>query len=327
MKLGLTNTQYDAIMRIYSARQSDNLREMNARQRNAYAKVPALRELDEEVSDLALASVEHTLSGETEAAKAARGRLRELRDERIRVLYNAGFPEDYLEMQYHCADCQDTGFIDGHKCHCFDALVIDLFYTQSGLKETLKRENFSTFSFSCYDDFPADEATGKSPRQNMHDIVSRCRLFLQQFDESRESLLFYGGTGLGKTFLSNCIARELIESAHSVMYYSAPQLFDLLAKSRFSSEESAEFAEEYVYDCDLLIIDDLGSELVNTFVVTALFRIINERMNRGRHMIISTNMSLGQLSSAYTERSFSRIMEGFTILRFYGRDIRLKAKT
>ena len=324
--MGLTNTQYDAIMRVYSERALDDLRDMHARQKNAYTKVPALKQLDDEVSDLAVQAVELSLDGKNDAAEARRKKISLLRTQRAAILYNAGFPDDYMEMHYVCEDCQDTGFVDGHKCRCFDALVIDLFYTQSGLKETLRKENFSTFSFACYDDFPADETTGKTPRQNMHDIVGKCRAFLQDFDHSRESLLFYGGTGLGKTFLSNCIARELIESSHSVIYYSAPQLFDLLAKSRFSGESAEDFDESYLYDSDLLIIDDLGTEMTNSFVVSAFFRILNERIIRGKHMLISTNMSLGQLSAAYTERSFSRIMENFTILRFYGKDIRVKQK-
>ena len=153
---------------------------------------------------------------------------------RRELLTAAGYPEDYLELSYDCPLCHDTGYIGNEKCTCFKRAVIELLYTQSNLAEILKTENFSHFSFSYYSDQLKNPVTGLTARETAQNAVAAARKFIQTFDTSFSNLFFYGDTGVGKTFLSHCIAKELIDSAHSVIYFSAFDLFDQLAKSAFS---------------------------------------------------------------------------------------------
>ena len=150
--------------------------------------------------------------------------------------------------------------------------------------------------------------------------------FVNSFGESSRNLFLYGDTGVGKTFLSNCIAKELINRSFSVLYLSAFELFDPLAKSKFDKDEDAAEMNEHIFDCDLLIIDDLGTELPNSFTVSQLFLCINERLVRRKSTIISTNLSLESLVETYSERTFSRITSNYTILKLTGDDIRIKKK-
>ena len=237
-------------------------------------------------------------------------------------------PEDYLELSYDCPLCHDTGYIGNEKCTCFKRAVIELLYTQSNLAEILKTENFSHFSFSYYSDQLKNPVTGLTARETAQNAVAAARKFIQTFDTSFSNLFFYGDTGVGKTFLSHCIAKELIDSAHSVIYFSAFDLFDQLAKSAFSrSDQGADpMPEEYLCDCDLLIIDDLGTELTNAFVSSQLFLCINERITRRKSTLISTNLSLEQFSDTYSERVFSRISSSYTMVKLIGNDIRIQKK-
>lgn len=324
--MGLTNSQYDQLMREYSRQQTASQHELAQRRAAIYRKLPELAALEADYASCAVASVEARFSGDEKAAGQLRRNMRQLAARKEALLAEGGYAPSDLEPRYQCADCRDTGYIGREKCHCFRQKAVDLFYTQSGLRSILQRENFSAFSFDYYSDADVDPQTQMTPRQNMHRIVKRCREFLAHFDEGAGNLLFYGGTGLGKTFLSHCIARELIETAHSVIYHSSQELFSALAKETFSRSspgEDASFAE-YLLDCDLLIIDDLGTELTNAFVSSQLFFLLNERIGRGKSMIISSNLSLAGLVETYSERIFSRISSSFALLGFFGDDIRIQ---
>ena len=194
------------------------------------------------------------------------------------------------------------------------------------MREVLKEENFSKFSFQYYSKNIINHATQLSALDTAKKVVAECKEFLLSFDKKHGNLFFYGDTGVGKTFLSHCIAKWLIDRSHSVIYFSAFQLFDLFAQYTFSRAEDAMEFYPYVFDCDLLIIDDLGTELTNTFVSSQLFLCINERLIRKKSTIISTNLPMDRFSDTYSERVFSRITSNYTMCKLIGDDIRIQKK-
>lgn len=204
-------------------------------------------------------------------------------------------------------------------------MEIEILYDQSNIREVLERENFDTLSMAYYDRDHVDEKTGMTVYDYMSRVIRECREYVEKFKNEKGSILFTGNTGCGKTFLSNCIARELIRRYFSVVYLTATDMFDILAGSRFSGgdDDEAKDRASYILACDLLIIDDLGTELINTFTASQMFYCVNERLNRNKGTIISTNLTLGELQDAFTERVTSRIMSRYKIIPLIGDDLRL----
>lgn len=327
--MALKNTQYDEIMREYYRRQIENRHEQEARIRTVYQEIPALSEVDSKIASLSVSKARRLLSGDDNALLHLREDIKALGDERKNLLKTHGYPEDYLEMHYRCPDCQDTGYIGNQKCHCFRQAVIDLLYTQSNMKEILKEENFDTFSYKYYSDTIINPATKLSSLASMKKLTAECQEFIRNFDHDFQNFFFYGDTGVGKTFLTHCIARELIRSSHSVIYFSAFELFDLLGRNTFQrgdAEEEALNMYSYIFDCDLLIIDDLGTELTNSFMASQLFLCINERLQRRKSTLISTNLGLNVFRDTYSERVFSRITSNYKMRKLFGDDIRILKK-
>lgn len=344
--MSLTRSQYDAVMRLYDRRQIEDHRVMEERRRRAYAAIPELASIDAGVADAAvrrlrglfgMAPQETADAGSPIQAGPASSPPAMTPEARKRTLLRThGFPEDYLDPVWQCRDCHDTGFVGQKQCHCFRQAVVNLFYTQSGLADVLQKENFDTFSLDWYPDDLISPAAGMSSRQLMEHVLSVCQDFAMRYDsQQRPYLLLYGESGRGKTFLSHCIARELINSAHSVMYYSAKELFDRLADLRFRSgaadrqgaaESVSSFDPEYLLTSDLLIIDDLGTELPNDFTKSEFFGMLNGRLSAGKGIIISTNLSPQELSDIYSPRIMSRILENFQLLNLFGRDIRIQKR-
>ena len=318
----LTNKQYDAIMREYDRRQYHNYRIQCARKDEIYQKIPRIREIEESISSFSMAQAEKLFlseerdSADPHALESLRRGLAALRREKELLLKQNGYPADYLEMHYTCPACQDTGYVGSRKCDCFRREEIRLLYSSSRLEEALAKENFSTLSFDVYDE---------EQRAAMPAIIDACRLFVQTFDGKFQNLMLYGPVGTGKTFLTNCIAKELLDRSHSVVYFTAFQLFELLSPSH-TEENDLRQRSEAVLDSDLLILDDLGTEMLNTFTVSRLFQVLNERALRRRSTIISTNLSLKDFRDLYSERIFSRITSSYTLLKFTGSDIRIRRK-
>lgn len=324
--MALTNSQYDHFMRMYERRQLDNENRLRGRYDEVYEKIPRLRTLDHSISELSVRQARKLLDGDSAALTALKNDLHLLFEEKRLLLIQAGYPEDYLELHYTCPDCKDTGYIGSHKCHCFKKAIIDFLYTQSNLQEVLEKENFDTLSMEYYSRSHIDSLTGRSSSEAMDTAVRACLEFVKEFPEDSRNLLLYGDTGVGKTFLTHCVAKELLDRTFSVIYFTASQLFDIFARKQFDRDEEAALDYEHIYDCDLLIIDDLGTEFSNGFTTSQLFVCLNERLLRGKSTIISTNLSLDDLNTMYSERVFSRITSAYTVLRMTGDDIRIQKK-
>lgn len=322
--MALQNFQYDTIMREYSRRQADNRRRLEERKKAAYEAMPRLKEIEDEVATLSAQKARGLINRTETGMEDLKAAISLLAMERTALLKSNGYPEDYLELSYSCPYCQDTGYVGSEKCVCFKKAEIELLYTQSNLKEILKKENFDYFSFDFYSDTIKNEATGLSALEMAHRAYNTAKDFVKNFDTRFQNLFLYGNTGVGKTFLSHCIAHDLLESAHCVLYFSAFDLFDMLARSAFSAQKDRSDNEEFIFNCDLLIIDDLGTELTNSFVSSQLFLCVNERIMRRKATIISTNLQLENFSETYSERTFSRIASNYQMVKLIGKDIRIQ---
>ena len=326
--MALSNSQYDAIMRVYNQRQFQDKREQDKRIAEVYEKVPQVEALSDEIAATMAQAARKILAGDRAAADQLKKDAEFLKEQKAVYLKQNGYPSNYLELQYVCPDCKDTGYADGKKCHCFKHMEIEILYDQSNIREVLERENFDTLSMAYYDRDHVDEKTGMTVYDYMSRVIRECREYVENFKNEKGSILFTGNTGCGKTFLSNCIARELIRRYFSVVYLTATDMFDILAGSRFSGgdDDEAKDRASYILDCDLLIIDDLGTELTNSFISTQLFLCINERLARRKSTIISTNLGLNVFRDTYSERVFSRITSSYKMRKFFGDDIRILKK-
>ena len=321
----LTNTQYDQIMRGYQDRQLKRQQLIDTRREEIAAKIPKITELDAQIASLSVRRVRQLLDGDASALTDLHDQIQTLSARKQECLQNAGYPADYFQPPYTCPDCQDTGYIGQKRCHCLKQAAIDLVYTQSNLQGILEKENFDTFSYDYYADDIYDN-TQLSSLEAARNAVVQCHRFVDTFDDTFENLLLFGDTGVGKTFLSNCVAKELLDTGHSVIYFSAHHLFELLAQKTFTREPQAAESYRNIFDCDLLIIDDLGTELTNTFTTSQFFVCLNERIRKQKSTLISTNLELFDIASIYSERIFSRISNSFIILHLFGNDIRLCKK-
>lgn len=325
--MGLKNFQYNKVLREYDARQIANRHTLEKKYETAYKAIPQLHDFDVSIAEQSVASAKLALSGDTAAVAKLKDKIKELSQEKEALLAAHGFPENYLTPDYQCPICKDTGYVGREKCQCFKQAIVDLLYSQSNIKTAIAAENFDTFSYEYYDKDYVEETTGLSPYENIRRVVRECIEFIKNFNDSYENILFYGNTGVGKTFLTNCIARELLNTSHTVIYLTSFQLFDILEKNKFrKGDDDFEIAEQFngILECDLLIIDDLGTELNNSFISSQLYLCINERYLSKKSTIISTNLSLDELNRMYSERIFSRITSNYKLLKIVGDDIRLK---
>lgn len=314
------------IMRSFEQKQLHSQDQLQRHFIEVYAKVPELKSLDDSISVLSVQQARKLLNGDTHALDNLKQELSALSDRKKKLLLSNGFSTDYLLPTYECNDCHDTGYVENEKCHCFKKAIIELLYTQSNLTELLELENFNTFSFDYYSNNHIDPKTGLSSLATMQKALTYCHEFVTEFGKTFSNLFMYGDTGVGKTFLSHCIAKELIESTYSVIYFTSFELFDIFEKTRFEKDKTAELMYDHIFNCDLLIIDDLGTELSNSFTTSQLFLCLNERLLRKKPTIISTNLSLDSFHDIYSERTFSRISSNYTMLRLIGDDIRIKKK-
>ena len=322
----LTNSQYQQLMSKYYERQLKTKDLMEQRYQEVTTAIPELPELDKEIRVLALAHAKARLTRQDGAADLSSD-ITAISRKKEQLLISHGFSSDYLKPVYTCPDCQDTGYIDGKKCSCLEKEIVNFLYSQSNLKDILDYENFSHFNLEYYPDDYTEEATGLTPRDNIRNVLSAVRAFIKNFSTESGNLLLYGNTGVGKTFLTNCIAKELLDKSYTVVYLTSVKLFDILETNKFDKEicrTEKEASLSYILASDLLIIDDLGTELNNSFTSSQLYHCIDTRLTRHCSTIISTNLSFDDLREHYSERIFSRITSNYTLLKITGDDIRLR---
>lgn len=305
--------------------------DLDKRKEEIYGLLPRIKEIEKEIASLTI-SVSKTILSSNPANRDLLIRdlettIKDLQREKAIILTENNIPLTYLKNHYYCDLCQDTGFKnDTNKlCTCFYQKLIKRTYKLSNLDKVLERENFTTFNINIFSDTAFDDYS-LTPRQNMTQNLTIAESFVHNFKPGKDNLMFYGTTGLGKTFLCNCIAKALLDKGEIVVYHSAFRILELLEINRFnkdvSDKENAMIQYELLFDSDLLIIDDLGTEMINSFSTSELFNVVNSRLNAGKSTIISTNLSPIQIQESYSERISSRIFGSYKMLNFYGPDVR-----
>lgn len=289
-----------------------------------YSKCPRAEIIEREIASTSIKAAKEIFSGKSNVKKELE-KLKEnnlnLQKELTELLVSKGFPENYLDEQYTCADCKDTGYIDGKMCSCMKLLLRDIAYNELNKKSPLSLCDFSAFDTSLYS---AEVSQGQkmSPRDKMSKIFNYCKNYAENFSDNSPNLLLRGGTGLGKTHLSLSIAKEVINRGYGVIYFSLPNLMGQLEKERFNSSNEEEKIEEILTACDLLILDDMGTEFSTSYTTSAIYNVINTRIITSKPTVINTNLSLGELENWYSKRFVSRLLGDFIKLEFIGKDIR-----
>ena len=275
------------------------------------------------MSDLVAIALRADRGGQVEDIRL---RNLELQEQRRSELMRAGFSDRYLDNDYMCPECHDTGYIRTEMCDCLLKLYKQEQRESLSSLFKLGDETFDSFDLTYYDNTPAPD-TGISPRRSMEIIYETCVEYARKFGEKSMNLFFNGAPGLGKTFLSACIARVVAENRHSVVYDMAASIFAKFEDAKFSRTNDPEEIRAEVkrcLECDLLILDDLGTEMTTAFTVSALYELINTRLVTGRKTIVSSNLTLHELRRRYSEQIMSRLEGEYQVLTFRGDDIRKK---
>lgn len=248
-----------------------------------------------------------------------------LQREKVALLKNFHFSEDYLDEIYSCSLCRDTGFVDGKRCTCLKQLILKHISENSNLTEYMRKQTFENFDFSL---FANQGENSEQVLKIMRVACEKAIAFADNFDVTHENFLLLGNAGTGKTYLSSCIANRALERGKTVYYQTAFSLFDIFEKVKFSKTDSDDLVEitKYVYDVDLLIIDDLGTEFTTQFTSALFFDIINMRLTTGKSTIISSNLDFDKLSEIYSQRITSRFIGDYTIVQTVGHDLRAVTK-
>ncbi len=310
--MSITNSQFNSIRKRYDEKHRDAIMLRDENERIVNEKVDGYKELSEAIASLTVQRALQAISGDKSALDDLSSTISDLSEQKKALMRAAGYPDDFLEPKFECDDCKDTGYIGNDMCHCFKQQIITILYNQSNIIEHLNKAGFDKLTERYYS---GDDL------HNFLDAKEKSIKFVENFDNDYQNLIFYGTVGVGKSMLSQCIAKELLNTGHSVIYFSAITLFDLLYNKKDDKGDI-----ENIYGCDLLIIDDLGTEFPNNFVVSSLFSLLNERALRNKPVIISTNLTLIELKDRYTDRAFSRVTGGYTLCKMSGPDIRIASK-
>ncbi len=318
----MNNSLFKKAQDILSSLRLKNKIKCEERTKEIYSKITRIEEIDKEISALGLELTKSMLTNKNseEVLEQFKKGSAKLNMEKYELLVENDYDPDYLDEIYNCKECKDEGYINGKLCSCLEKIYKELVYKAANLPILMDEQSFSTFNLDFYSDSDDED----SPRKNMEMVFNFCKEYAEDFGEESVNLLMYGGTGLGKTLLSSCIAKEVIDKGFKVYYQPAYRIFSLFESNKFTSEqdEAIKAQIKYIFNSDLLIIDDLGTELVTTYTAEVLFDLINTRINSGRKTIINTNLSLDDLETIYSARISSRLVGNYEHLEFEGDDIR-----
>ena len=299
--------------------EAKNLRE----RKNEIQKLhPEILDVDNQIQKLSInmsISILHSKDPEKELEKY-KEKITDLRMKKCELLVANGYDPEFLSLHYQCPKCKDTGFIGTNKCSCYKEKMIKLYYKNSLLQGTIKDKNFNSFNINLFSTHK-EENQKYSPRKNMEIILNYVRNdYIPNFSSINSNLLFYGNPGSGKSFLSYCIAKELLDNGYLVVYKTSDELITDLKDIRFNNNS---YLHELLLNCDLLIIDDLGAEQKSDFSTTEFFNLLNKRLLMKKKMINSTNLFLPNITQTYSERIYSRLVGEFKLFKFYSDDIRI----
>lgn len=331
----MNNSILNELLKKYEQTRINNIRDAENRKKELYLTNPKLQEIDDKLSTLSINTAKEILKNNSpKNLENLKKEVEILKGEKENLLKSLNIPKDYLSVKYNCNICKDTGYVFENglsvMCNCLKQKIYNLEYNQKNINN-IDDQTFNNFNINLFSDKSDKEKYGTdiSPRENILDIKKASENFIQNFDNSEtKNLLFSGGTGLGKTFLSNCIVNALLEKGKTVMYQTAPVMLDNLIADLFAKPENQTGISNNLLTVDLLVIDDLGTETMNSMKFTELYKIINTRLLsqnfKSLKTIISTNLDLKGLFNTYDERLVSRFIGYYDIYRFYGDDIRLK---
>lgn len=314
----------EEISKIYSHIQENEDAALKKRKSEIAEKLPEVLDIEKQIAklciNLSVISFKDVDNRE-QHLKDLRERITDLRVKKSELLAANDYPIDYVSRHYRCTKCKDTGYIGSKRCTCYKQKLVKLYYKNSHLDLILKNNNFEHFNINYYSSSRTGEEP-KSPRKNMEEkIIPFIMDYIKNFSSINTNLLFYGNSGTGKTFLSNCIAKDLLDRGFLVVYRTADDLIQELKQIKFENNSTL---EDLLLNCDLLILDDLGTEQITDFTSTELFNLLNKKLLINKKMLISSNYSLEKLSRTYSERITSRLFGNFNLFKFYGEDIRVK---
>jgi DNA replication protein DnaC len=311
------------ILKIYDKIREDESRDLKLRKIEISKKYPEIIDLDNKIQKLSLQMAVSVLksSNAEKTLNNFKENITDLRIKKCEMLVERGYDPEYLNLHYQCNKCNDTGFIGNVKCICYKQKLVKLYYKNSELETTIKVNNFNNFDLNLFSNHKLGEEKF-SPRKNMENNLEYIlKDYIPNFSSISTNLLFYGNPGSGKTYLSYCISKAILDKGYLVIYKTSDELIKNLRDIRFNNDSTL---ESLLLDCDLLIIDDLGAEHLNEFSITELFNIINKRILTNKKMLISTNLTLPGITKQYSERIASRLIGEFRLCKFYSEDIRIK---
>lgn len=327
--MGYSKEIYRATKAKMEDRRTTAERRAEAVREEVYRRVPRIEELEREISSCGILAVRAVLNGGDvkTTTQELRNKSLAMQSEVRNLLVKNGYNENCFEPQYNCKNCNDTGYIekDGKTvyCPCFKRLLVATACEELNRTAPLRLSTFESFDLNMYS-HEVERESGVSPYDKMQKIFNYCVQYARTFTPDSKTLLLRGGTGLGKTHLSLAIANEVTKRGYGVIYVSAPMLMSTLSNMHFSKEENDAEYLDMLTKCDLLIIDDLGTEFSTQFSTTQFYNLCNSRMLLKKPLIINTNLSISELEKSYSSRFVSRIYGEGVRLNFVGDDIRLK---